>query len=45
MTSPMRRTVQTALLALDWLLEGKGEGGEEGAGRVPIVADARWQGM
>jgi phosphohistidine phosphatase SixA len=32
--SPMRRTIETALLALDFLLERK----------VPIQADARWQG-
>ncbi|KAK1717162.1 histidine phosphatase superfamily [Colletotrichum lupini] len=32
--SPMRRTIQTALLSLDWLIK-KG---------VPIQADARWQG-
>ncbi|KXH59433.1 phosphoglycerate mutase [Colletotrichum salicis] len=31
--SPMRRTIQTALLSLDWLIK-KG---------VPIQADARWQ--
>ncbi|ROT40932.1 phosphoglycerate mutase-like protein [Sodiomyces alkalinus F11] len=31
--SPMRRTIQTALLSLDWLLE-RG---------TPIQADARWQ--
>lgn len=33
--SPMRRTIQTALLSLDWLLE-RG---------IPMQADARWQGM
>ncbi|KAL2151144.1 hypothetical protein VTH82DRAFT_6242 [Thermothelomyces myriococcoides] len=32
-TSPMRRALQTCLIALDWLLD-------EG---VPIVPDARWQ--
>lgn len=32
--SPMRRTVQTALHSLDWLIEKK----------VPIQADAIWQG-
>ncbi|KAK3901294.1 histidine phosphatase superfamily [Staphylotrichum tortipilum] len=31
--SPMRRAVQTCLIALDWLIEGG----------VPIVPDARWQ--
>lgn len=33
--SPMRRTLQTALLGLDWLVE-KG---------VPLRPDAGWQGM
>lgn len=32
--SPMRRTIQTALRSVDWLLE-KG---------IPIQADASWQG-
>ncbi|KAH6847633.1 histidine phosphatase superfamily [Chaetomium sp. MPI-CAGE-AT-0009] len=32
-TSPMRRAVQTTLIALDWLIE---------AG-VPVIPDARWQ--
>ncbi|KAH0423769.1 phosphoglycerate mutase [Colletotrichum camelliae] len=31
--SPMRRTIQTALLSLDWLIKNG----------VPIQADARWQ--
>ncbi len=34
-TSPMRRTIQTALGTVDWLI-GKG---------VKIQADAHWQGM
>jgi hypothetical protein len=34
-TSPMRRTIQTAFGALDWLID-KG---------IKIEADARWQGM
>ena len=33
--SPMRRVLQTAHIALDWLIEGE---------KVPVVADARWQG-
>ena len=32
--SPMRRALQTCLIALDWLID---------AG-VPVVPDARWQG-
>jgi hypothetical protein len=32
--SPMRRTIQTALIALDWLIDDG----------VPVEPDARWQG-
>ena len=34
LVSPMRRALQTCLIALDWLID---------AG-VPVVPDARWQG-
>lgn len=34
MVSPMRRTIQTALVSLDWLIQNG----------VPITAHASWQG-
>jgi len=33
--SAMRRTLETAVLGLDWLIEGK---------KIPVLPDADWQG-
>lgn len=38
-TSPMRRTLQTTTLALDWLIDGS-----DGNGKVPVIPSADWQG-